>query len=77
MVYRDNGDGLSIDPYFYSVSDPTVKEERQLIKGCAEYDPQTQEELYLVDVGDSSVVYLRPAYSELVAAQSPISIDIK
>jgi hypothetical protein len=78
LVYRSEyGEDLNLDWRYCSKSDPTVKEDRQHIMGFAEYNPQTQEELYLVDAGDSSVVYLLPAYSELFAVQSPISIEIK
>ncbi|HWR18359.1 MAG TPA: DUF4179 domain-containing protein, partial [Clostridia bacterium] len=73
LVYRNEyGEDFSLDWRYYSISDPTVIEDRHIIIMRTEYDPQTQEEVYTVDAGDSSVVYLLPAYSELVAAQSPI-----
>lgn len=78
LIYRNEyGEDLSLDWRYYSISDPTVIEDRHIIIMRTEYDPQTQREVYTVDAGDSSVVYLWPAYSELVAAQSPISIKIK
>lgn len=78
LVYRNEyGEDFSLDWRYYSISDPTVIEDSHFIIMRMEYDPQTQEEVYTVDAGDSSVVYLLPAYSELVAAQSPILIEIK
>lgn len=78
LLYRsESGNDVSLDSRYYSLSDPSVKTARENFQGYSEYDPETQEETYLVNAGESSVVYLLPAYTRIFEAQSPIFIEIK